>query len=155
MFRNPDPEQICALLREVKTIAVVGLSPNPARPAFRIARALQGFGYRIIPVRPKVAEVLGEQAYASLSEVPEKIDLVDVFRAAEHVGPIVDECLRLGLKRIWLQDGIVNEEAAEKALGGGMTVVMDRCIWRDLNSLPPAPLPGEGGDGGSRAGPAP
>ncbi|MCZ7653018.1 MAG: CoA-binding protein [Rhodocyclaceae bacterium] len=99
----------------MKTIAVVGLSPNPARPAFRIARALQGFGYRIIPVRPKVAEVLGEQAYASLSEVPEKIDLVDVFRAAEHVGPIVDECLRLGLKRIWLQDGIVNEAAAEKA----------------------------------------
>ena len=131
MFRNPDPEQICALLREVKTIAVVGLSPNPARPAFRIARALQGFGYRIIPVRPKVAEVLGEQAYASLSEVPEKIDLVDVFRAAEHVGPIVDECLRLGLKRIWLQDGIVNEEAAEKALGGGMTVVMDRCLKVD------------------------
>lgn len=135
MFRNPDPEQICALLREVKTIAVVGLSPTPARPAFRIARALQGFGYRIIPVRPKVAEVLGEKAYASLAEVPEKIDLVDVFRAAEHVGPIVDECLRLGLKRIWLQDGIVNEEAAEKAIGGGMTVVMDRCIWRDCTSL--------------------
>ena len=135
MFRNPDPEQICALLREVKTIAVVGLSPNPARPAFRIARALQGFGYRIIPVRPMVAEVLGEQAYASLSEVPEKIDLVDVFRAAEHVGPIVDECLRLGLKRIWLQDGIVNEEAAEKATAGGMTVVMDRCIWRDYTGL--------------------
>lgn len=135
MFRNPDPEAICALLREVKTVAVVGLSPNPARPAFRIARALQGFGYRVIPVRPKVESVLGEKAYASLAEVPEKIDLVDVFRAAEHVGPIVDECLRLGLKRIWLQDGIVNEEAAAKASAAGMTVVMDRCIWRDYTSL--------------------
>ena len=135
MFRNPDPEAICALLREVKTIAVVGLSPNPDRPAFRIARALQGFGYRVIPVRPKVAEVLGEKAYASLSEVPEKVDLVDVFRAAEHVGPLVDECLRLGLRRLWLQDGVVNEVAAEKAAAGGMTVVMDRCIWRDFTSL--------------------
>ena len=112
MFRNPDPAAICALLREVKTVAVVGLSPNPVRPAFRIARALQGFGYRVIPVRPKVESVLGEKAYASLSEVPEKIDLVDVFRAAEHVGPLVDECLRLGLKRIWLQDGIVDVGAA-------------------------------------------
>jgi predicted CoA-binding protein len=135
MFRNPDPEAICALLREVKTIAVVGLSPNPARPAFRIARALQGFGYRVIPVRPKVESVLGEKAYASLAEVPEKIDLVDVFRAPEHVGPIVDECLRLGLKRLWLQDGVVDEAAAGKAVAGGMTVVMDRCIWRDYVNL--------------------
>ncbi|CAG0929256.1 putative protein YccU [Rhodocyclaceae bacterium] len=137
MFRNPDPEAICALLREVKTVAVVGLSPNPARPAFRIAQALQRFGYRVIPVRPRVESVLGEKAYASLSEVPERIDLVDVFRAAEHVGPLVDECLRQGLQRLWLQDGVVNEEAAEKAVAGGMTVVMDRCIWRDYTSLCP------------------
>jgi len=135
MFRNPDTEAIRALLREVKTIAVVGLSPNPARPAFRIARALQSFGYRVIPVRPKVDSVLGEKAYASLAEVPEKVDLVDVFRAAEHVGPIVDECLRLGLKRLWLQDGVVNEEAAARAQAGGMTVVMDRCVWRDYVGL--------------------
>ncbi|GAB1413751.1 CoA-binding protein [Candidatus Desulfobacillus denitrificans] len=135
MFCNPPPEEICALLREAKTIAVVGLSPNPARPAFRIAQALQRFGYRVIPVRPKVESVLGEKAYGSLSEVPEKIDLVDVFRAPEHVGPLVDECLRLGIRRIWLQDGVVNEEAAEKAVAGGMTVVMDRCIWRDLENL--------------------
>ncbi|BBO22036.1 CoA-binding protein [Candidatus Desulfobacillus denitrificans] len=135
MFCNPPPEEICALLREAKTVAVVGLSPNPARPAFRIAQALQRFGYRVIPVRPKVESVLGEKAYGSLSEVPEKIDLVDVFRAPEHVGPLVDECLRLGIRRIWLQDGVVNEEAAEKAVAGGMTVVMDRCIWRDLENL--------------------
>jgi predicted CoA-binding protein len=135
MHKNPDADAIRAMLREVKTIAVVGLSPNPARPAWRIARALQGFGYRVIPVRPKVAEVLGEKAYASLSEIPEKIDLVDVFRAAAHVDAIVDECLRLGLKRIWLQDGVVNQEAAEKAVAGGMTVVMDRCIFRDHQAL--------------------
>ena len=135
MFCNPPPEEICALLREAKTVAVVGLSPNPARPAFRIAQALQRFGYRVIPVRPKVESVLGEKAYGSLSEVPEKIDLVDVFRAPEHVGPLVDEYLRLGIRRIWLQDGVVNEEAAEKAVAGGMTVVMDRCIWRDLENL--------------------
>lgn len=135
MFCNPPSEEICALLREAKTVAVVGLSPNPARPAFRIAQALQRFGYRVIPVRPKVESVLGEKAYAALSDVPEKIDLVDVFRAPEHVGPLVDECLRLGIRRIWLQDGVVNEEAAEKAVAGGMTVVMDRCIWRDLENL--------------------
>ena len=135
MFRNPSADEIRAMLGEVKTIAVVGLSPNPDRPAYRIARALQDFGYRIVPVRPKVAEVLGEKAYASLSEVSVKVDLVDVFRAAEHVGPIVDECLRLGLKRLWLQDGIVDEDAAERARTGGMTVVMDRCIWRDYRAL--------------------
>lgn len=135
MHINPDADAIRAMLREVKTIAVVGLSPNPARPAWRIARALQGFGYRVIPVRPKVAEVLGEKAYATLAEVPETIDLVDVFRAAVHVDAIVDECLRLGLKRLWLQDGVVNEAAARKAVAGGMTVVMDRCIFRDHQAL--------------------
>lgn len=135
MHINPDADAIRAMLREVKTIAVVGLSPNPARPAWRIARALQGFGYRVIPVRPKVAEVLGEKAYATLAEVPETIDLVDVFRAAAHVDAIVDECLRLGLKRLWLQDGVVNEAAARKAVAGGMTVVMDRCIFRDHQAL--------------------
>ncbi|GJQ54089.1 MAG: CoA-binding protein [Rhodocyclaceae bacterium] len=135
MFCNPPSEEICALLREAKTIAVVGLSPNPARPAFRIAQALQRFGYRVIPVRPKVESVLGEKAYGSLSEVPEKIDLVDVFRAPEHVGPLVNECLRLGIRRIWLQDGVVNAAAADKAVAGGITVVMDRCIWRDLENL--------------------
>lgn len=135
MFQNPSADELRAMLREVKTIAVVGLSPNPGRPAYRIARALQGLGYRIVPVRPKVAEVLGEKAYGSLAEVPGEVDLVDVFRAAEHAGPIVEECLRLGLKRLWLQDGIVNEEAAARAQAGGMTVVMDRCIWRDYRAL--------------------
>lgn len=114
---------------------MVGLSPRPHRPSHRIARALQGFGYRIIPVRPALAQVLGETAYARLADVPERIDLVNVFRAAQHVDDIVDECLNLGLKRLWLQDGIVNEPAALRAQRSGVLVVMDRRILRDYAAL--------------------
>ncbi len=89
IFRNPTPDELCAMLRQVKRIAVVGLSPRPQRPSHAVARALQGFGFTIVPVRPAVDQVLGEQAYSSLDEVPGPIDLVDVFRAAEHVGRIV------------------------------------------------------------------
>ena len=131
MSANPTPDQIRSLLREVKTIAVVGLSPRAERPSYRVSRAMQGFGYRIVPVRPAVTEVLGEKAYARLSDIPFPVDLVDVFRNADEVGPIVDECIALGVKRLWLQDGVVNEEAARKARAAGITVVMDRCIWRD------------------------
>ena len=131
MFTNPTPDQLRSLLREVKTIAVVGLSPNVARPSYRVSRAMQGFGYRIVPVRPAVSEVLGEKAYARLSDIPFEVDLVDVFRNPDDVGPIVDECIALGVRRLWLQDGVVNEEAAEKARAAGITVVMDRCVWRD------------------------
>ncbi len=112
MFENPAPDETRALLKKVRTIAVVGLSPQPARPSYFVSRAMQGFGYRIIPVRPAVSEVLGEKAYATLADVPEPIDLVDVFRAAEHVDAIVDECLRLNIPSIWIQEGIVNEAAA-------------------------------------------
>lgn len=135
MFANPDDGTICAMLREVKTIAVVGLSPRPSRPSHRIARALKERGYRIIPVRPLIAEVLGEKAYARLDEIGERVDLVNVFRSADQLGPIVDDCLRLGLPRLWVQEGIVNEAAAEHARMGGIDVVMDRCIWRDLNTI--------------------
>ncbi len=137
MSANPTPDQIRSLLREVKTIAVVGLSPRAERPSYRVSRAMQGFGYRIVPVRPAVAEVLGEKAYARLSDIPFTVDLVDVFRNADEVGPIVDECIALGVKRLWLQDGVVNEEAAERARAAGITVVMDRCVWRDyLDFIP-------------------
>lgn len=137
MFANPTPDQIRKLLREVKTIAVVGLSPRVERPSYRVSRAMQGFGYRVVPVRPAVTEVLGEKAYAHLSDIPFAVDLVDVFRNADEVGPIVDECIALGVKRLWLQDGIVNEEAAERARAAGITVVMDRCVWRDyLDFIP-------------------
>ena len=134
-FQNPAPDEIKALLSRVKTIAVVGLSPKPNRPSFIVARALQGFGYRTIPVRPAVKEVLGEQAYPSLSEVPEQIDLVDAFRAAEHLDELVDECIRLKLPALWIQEGIVNLVAAERARAAGLFVVMDRCIYKDYVSL--------------------
>jgi len=135
MFANPSPEEICRMLREVRTIAVVGLSPKAARPSYRVARAMQGYGYRIIPVRPAVSEVLGEKAYARLEDVPARIDLVDVFRASEHVAAIVDACIRLGVPRLWLQDGVVDEAAAQRARAAGIEVVMDRCVWRDYASL--------------------
>ncbi len=135
MFQNPPADQIRALLREVKTIAVLGLSDNPARPSWRVAHAMQGFGYRIVPVRPGQTNVLGEQAYAKLADLPETPDLVDVFRAPEHVPGIVDECIAGGVKRLWLQEGVVNEEAAEKARAAGITVVMDRCIWKEYVAL--------------------
>lgn len=135
MFTNPDIGEICSMLREVKTIAVVGLSPLPTRPSYRIARAMQGAGYRIIPVRPFVPKVLGEKAYSRLADLQEPVDLVNVFRAARFIDAIVDDCIHLGLKRLWIQEGIVNEPAAERACNAGMRVVMDRCIWRDYNGI--------------------
>jgi hypothetical protein len=134
-FQNPSPEEIRALLGRVKTIAVVGLSPRPDRPSYTVARALQRFGYRVIPVRPAVREVLGEPAYARLADIPFPVDLVDVFRAAEHIPALVDECLALGLPALWIQEGIVHEAAAERARVAGMTVVMDRCIHKDYVAL--------------------
>lgn len=130
-FQNPDADARCALLKGVKTIAVVGLSPNLARPSYGVAKAMQGFGYTIIPVRPAVQEVLGVRAYPRLADIPIPIDLVNVFRRAEHLDGVVDECLSLGLKSIWIQEDIVNEPAALRAREGGMTVVMNRCIYRD------------------------
>ena len=130
-FTNPGPHEICQIMRSIRNIAVVGLSANQDRPSFRVAAAMQGMGYRIIPVRPKVVEVLGEPAYPDLASVPQQIDLVDVFRATEHVPGIVDACIALGVKYLWLQDGVVNEEAAQRAKAAGIIVVMDRCIWRD------------------------
>jgi predicted CoA-binding protein len=134
-FQNPSPEQIKNLLLRVKTIAVVGLSPQPNRPSYRVAQALQGFGYRIVPVRPMIKEALGEPAHASLAEVPDAIDLVDAFRAAEHIDALVDECIRLKLPALWIQEGIVNEPAAERASAAGIFVVMDRCIYKDHVAL--------------------
>ncbi|MBM3357251.1 MAG: CoA-binding protein [Betaproteobacteria bacterium] len=131
MFENPDERERCALLKRVRNIAVVGLSPHPWRPSHGVARAMQGYGFNIIPVHPGVAEVLGAKAYGALSEVPVAIDLVNVFRRAEHIDGVVGECLALGLKAIWIQEGIINDRAAVRALRGGMTVVMDRCIYRD------------------------
>jgi uncharacterized protein len=130
-FENPGAEERCALLRRVKTIAVVGLSPNPARPSHGVARAMQGFGYTIIPVHPVAREILGVKVYPALADIPVAVDLVDVFRRAEHIDGVVNDCLKLKLKNIWIQEDIVNEPAALRARSGGMWVVMDRCIYRD------------------------
>ena len=134
-FANPDSEAIRTLLMGVKSIAVLGFSPEPARPSHNIARQLQRLGFRVIPVRPGLDEGLGEKAYPDLASIPEPVDLVDVFRAAEHVPQIVDECIRLGVKNLWLQDGVVHLEAAEYARAAGINVVMDRCILRDYARL--------------------
>jgi predicted CoA-binding protein len=141
MFANPPQAQIEKLLRSVRTIAVVGLSADPARPSHRVARALQGFGYRIIPVAPAQTQILGETAVASLAELPrvlkagEHVDLVDVFRRPEFVAGIVDECIRLKLPALWLQDGVIDPEAAARAVAAGIFTVMDRCTYRDRAAL--------------------
>lgn len=131
LFQNPDAAARCALLKKTATIAVVGLSPNAARPSYGVSKSMQEFGFRVIPVHPAAQEILGEKVYPSLKDIPFPVDLVDVFRSAEFIDGVVDECLSLGIKAIWIQEGIVNEPAAARALAGGMTVVMDRCIYRD------------------------
>lgn len=134
-FTNPDAQDICQILHSIRNIAVVGLSPNADRPSFRVAQAMQEQGYRIIPVRPKVSEILGETAYPDLASIPDKIDLVDVFRAPEFAPEIVDACIARGIKYLWLQDGVVNEAAAERAQSAGIIVVMNKCLWRDGGNL--------------------
>lgn len=131
MFTNPSEEERCALLKRVKNIAIVGLSPNPDRPSHGVARSMQGFGYNVIPIHPAAREILGAKAYPRLADVPVPIDLVDVFRRAEFIDEVVDACIVLGVKALWIQEGIVNESAAERARAAGITVVMDRCIYRD------------------------
>lgn len=135
MFQNPSEDEIRTFLKSIKRIAVVGLSPRADRPSHRVAAALQRFGYDIVPVRPAVAEVLGQPAYAALEQVPGAIDLVDVFRNPDEVDAIVDECIRLKLPAIWLQDGVINQPAAERARAAGMFVVMNRCTYRDYMAL--------------------
>jgi predicted CoA-binding protein len=134
-FRNPPADVIRDVLERVRNIAVVGLSPKASRPSHQVASALQGFGYRVIPVRPGVTDVLGETAYRDLYQIKERIDLVDVFRAPQHVDGIVDACIDLKLPALWLQDGVINEPAALRAAQAGITVIMDRCIYRDYLQL--------------------
>lgn len=124
----PSVDPIFDILTKYKTIAVVGLSSNPARPSYGVTEYMQGSGYQIIPVNPNETDVLGEPSYASLDEVPQKIEIVDIFRRTEEVPPVVDAAIRAGAKVIWMQQGIANESAAEKARAAGLTVVMDACI---------------------------
>lgn len=134
-FHNPSTDRIRALLGEIKTIAVVGLSPRPNRSSHQVAQAMQGFGYRIIPIRPAVDTVLGERAYPDLYALPEPVDLVNVFRNPNDIAPIVDACIALKLPRLWLQDGVVNEREALRAQAAGIEVSMDRCLYRDYCDL--------------------
>lgn len=126
-----DRETIERILRECRTIAVVGLSSNPWRPSHGVASYMKRNGYRIIPVNPNEREVLGERAYASLRDVPEKVELVDIFRRSEEAGKAVDEAIRIGAKAVWLQEGVIDEAAAERALEAGLLVVMDRCWLKE------------------------
>lgn len=125
---SPSQDPIANLLRTTKTIAVVGLSDKPLRPSHGVAAYLQAQGYRIIPVNPNIREALGEKAYASLLDVPEKIDLVDIFRRPEFVEPIVDQAIQLKIPAVWMQEEITHEKAAQKARQAGVFVMMDRCI---------------------------
>jgi predicted CoA-binding protein len=134
-FANPDDAALRALLQQVRTIAVVGLSPQPDRPSYRAARAMQGFGFRIVPARRGAREVLQEQAHASLADIPCAVDLFDVFRAAEQVPAIVDACLALHSPAPWIQEGVDAEAAAQRARDAGRTVVMGRCLYKDYVRL--------------------
>ena len=123
------------ILGSAHTIAVVGLSARRFRPSYGVAEYMQRAGYRIIPVNPNVAEVLGEKSYASLDAVPEPVDIVDIFRRSEHVPEIVEAAIRKGAKAIWMQEGVVHEEAARRAESAGMAAAMDRCILKDHRRL--------------------
>ena len=125
---KPGADPIAEILKKCKTIAVVGLSSNPMRPSHEVTEYMQRAGYRIIPVNPNEAEVLGEKSYARLEDVPEKIDVVNIFRRPEEVPPVVESAIRIGAPVIWMQLGIENEEGAEKARAAGLVVVEDACI---------------------------
>jgi predicted CoA-binding protein len=127
-FNNP--EIIKKILNETKTIAVVGLSSDPSRASNSVSKYIQSQGYRIIPVNPNESEVLGEKAYSTLQDVPEKIDLVNIFRRAEEAGQFVDQAIALGIKAVWMQDSVIDRAAAQRALDAGLDVVMDDCILR-------------------------
>jgi uncharacterized protein len=119
------------LLKSSKTIAVVGLSSDPEKTSYRVARYMQECGYKIIPVNPPIKEALGEKAFASLRDIPQEVDIVDVFRRSEDVPPIADDAVAIKAKALWMQSGIVNKTAAKKAEKAGLTVIMDHCIMRE------------------------
>jgi predicted CoA-binding protein len=138
MFENPTREEIDALLRRARTIAVLGLSEDPSRPSHHVAQALQKFGYRIVPVNPAAREILGERSWPFLEAAlmgAGPVDVVDVFRRPEHVSAIVDEAIRLKVPALWLQDGVIDEAAANRARAAGIFIVMNRCMFRDRSAL--------------------
>lgn len=133
--RCASQEEIRALLASARTIAVVGLSDNPDRASYRVSAYMQNQGYRIIPVNPRVGQVLGEKAYPSLREVPEKVDVVDIFRRPEAIPAIVEDAIAIGAGAVWMQLGLSHEQAARRAGEAGIPVIMDRCIMIEHGSL--------------------
>jgi predicted CoA-binding protein len=128
-------KRVLEILHSARTIAVVGLSGKRYRPSYGVAEYLQRVGYRIIPVNPEETEVLGEKAYPDLDSIPEPVDVVDIFRRSEFVPPIVEAAIKNGAKMVWMQEGVIHEEAARRAEEAGMAVVMDRCILKDHRRL--------------------
>jgi predicted CoA-binding protein len=128
---------IAKLLASSKTIAVVGLSSKSFRPSFGVARYLQSSGYRIIPVNPNESSILGEKCYARLEDIPEKIDIVDIFRRSELVPEVVESAIQIGARAVWMQEGVVNEPSADRARRAGLFVVMDLCIAKELHRFHP------------------
>jgi predicted CoA-binding protein len=131
MVSSLQTDPVTELLAHAKTIAVVGLSDDPLRPSHGVAAYMQGQGYRIIPVNPQIESCLGEKAYASLLEVPEQIDIVNIFRRPDFVEEVVDQAIQLKVPAIWMQEEVIHEKAAEKARSAGILVVMDRCILKE------------------------
>lgn len=128
---NATSEEIAALLKSSRTIAVVGLSPNPSRPSHSVSDYMKSQGYRIVPVRPACAEILGEPCYPSLDDVPVPVDIVDVFRRPEHVPDIVEAAIRKKARAVWLQEGVVHNAAAKRTREAGLLVIQDRCILKE------------------------
>ena len=138
MFENPAKSDIEAFLRRIRSVAILGLSETPGRPSHNVGKALQDFGYRIVPVNPTATEILGVPAWPTLDAAiagAGPIDVVDVFRRPEHVAGIVDDCIRLKVPALWLQDGVVDDAAAQKARAAGIFTVMNRCMFRDRSTL--------------------
>ena len=132
---NPTDDDLRTLLTSATTIAMVGASANPEKPSYGIMQRMLAAGYRVIPVNPKEAEVLGQKAYASLADIPDRIDIVDVFRRSEDTPGIADEAVAIGAKTLWLQLGVTNDDAAARAKAGGLTVIMDKCIGATHKAL--------------------
>ena len=138
MFENPPRPEIDALLRRARTIAILGLSEKPGRPSHHVASALQKFGYRIVPVNPTATEILGERAWPDLESALQgagPVDVVDVFRRPEHVAGIVDDAIRLKIPALWLQEGVIDADAAHQARAAGFFTVMDRCMYKQRTAL--------------------
>ena len=131
MASPPKTDPIRDLLQRAKTIAVVGLSDSPMRPSYGVSAYMQSQGYKIIPVNPSISEALGEKSYASLAEIPDRIDIVNIFRRSEYVPEIVDQAIELKIPAVWMQEGVINPTAAEKAEKAGIFVTMDLCILKE------------------------